>query len=1116
VTRYDASAVLAQLKDFQRDTVEHVFSRMYTDAVPVHRFLVADEVGLGKTLVARGLIAKAIEHLQGDVRRIDIIYVCSNAQIARQNLRRLHAGGDHQQLELAERITMLPARTKELKHNAVNLISFTPGTSFDLKGGVGMAAERALLRLILRRAWGEGAFKSRGSMRAFQGGVSTYDRFRSRYQRIVREYGRSLDDGLIAAFADALTDYDRRAKSMGQPTLREQFAQICETFRNERPVSGWTSRERRLRNRFIGDVRDLLARVCLDSLEPDLIILDEFQRFKHLLEAPESEEASPGAQLASELFNYVDRETQSRTRVLLLSATPYKMLTTSADAAGDDEDHHEDLVATVDFLLEHDKDAVDRFRGDLRDLRRALLQVGRDRGLAAQAGRERVEATLRRVVVRTERLAATSDRSGMLAERPCDGLAVEAADIEQFVGSARLARLLDTPDPLEYWKSAPYILNFMDDYKLREEFDKAVHDHRDGLAPLVRRAGALPWPSVRNFRPIDARNPRLRWLTADVIDRGAWQLLWVPPALPYLTPEGPYAHPALATFTKRLVFSSWTMVPKAIATLLSYEAERRMAAAPDGTPKYRNTVEQRQTRGRLLEFSLSGGRLTGLPVLGLLYPSVTLAEAGDPLALSGSRDGTTVPIADSVNEVASRIRDRLDGLVDDIAAHGQVVPTEGRVDETWYWAAPIWMDWLDDRRYTTDFFDDIRDVNYDYAGADPNAAGDRRFLDHLRHIERTALGADYPTLGRIPTDLPEVLAKIALTGPGVIATRTLARISGRRFTDLDVRRAACRVAWALRSLFNLPETTELIRSLYPGDPYWQRILDYALAGNLQSVLDEYAHVLVPMRGYLDPAAEDVAKDLATAMHDTINIRTVNYAVSRIEAQGHAVRVDATGRMRASFAVRLSDERSDDGSTTRVSEVRDAFNSPFWPFVLTTTSIGQEGLDFHSFCHAIVHWNLPSNPVDLEQREGRVHRFKGHAVRKNVAGDFGRIGRRAAGDPWEAMFTAAHDGRAHGQTDIVPYWVYVGDGQARIDRYIPALPLSRDRSRAEALKRSVASYRLAFGQPRQDDLLAYLEGQIDPDEVEQIAGTLKIDLVPPPASSSAPVLTEGGVHRRSDR
>ena len=37
-------------------------------------------------------------------------------------------------------------------------------------------------------------------------------------------------------------------------------------------------------------------------------------------------------------------------------------------------------------------------------------------------------------------------------------------------------------------------------------------------------------------------------------------------------------------------------------------------------------------------------------------------------------------------------------------------------------------------------------------------------------------------------------------------------------------------------------------------------------------------------------------------------------------------------------------------------------------MLASTSIGQEGLDFHNYCRRIVHWNLPSNPIDLEQRE----------------------------------------------------------------------------------------------------------------------------------------------------
>ena len=80
-----------RLKDFQQATVDYVFRRLYDDADPATRFLVADEVGLGKTLCARGLIARTIEHLQQEgVRRIDVVYVCSNVDIARQNIERLN------------------------------------------------------------------------------------------------------------------------------------------------------------------------------------------------------------------------------------------------------------------------------------------------------------------------------------------------------------------------------------------------------------------------------------------------------------------------------------------------------------------------------------------------------------------------------------------------------------------------------------------------------------------------------------------------------------------------------------------------------------------------------------------------------------------------------------------------------------------------------------------------------------------------------------------------------------------------------------------------------------------------------------------------------------------
>ena len=44
-------------------------------------------------MVAKGLIAKTVEHLWDTKKRIDVVYICSNSQIARQNLSRLNVVG---------------------------------------------------------------------------------------------------------------------------------------------------------------------------------------------------------------------------------------------------------------------------------------------------------------------------------------------------------------------------------------------------------------------------------------------------------------------------------------------------------------------------------------------------------------------------------------------------------------------------------------------------------------------------------------------------------------------------------------------------------------------------------------------------------------------------------------------------------------------------------------------------------------------------------------------------------------------------------------------------------------------------------------------------------------
>jgi hypothetical protein len=62
--------------------------------------------------------------------------------------------------------------------------------------------------------------------------------------------------------------------------------------------------------------------------------------------------------------------------------------------------------------------------------------------------------------------------------------------------------------------------------------------------------------------------------------------------------------------------------------------------------------------------------------------------------------------------------------------------------------------------------------------------------------------------------------------------------------------------------------------------------------------------------------------------------------------------------------------------------------------------------------------------------------------------------------------------------------------------VPALPLSKDEQRLSNLLDALVVYRMVFGQPRQDELLAYLRRTLTPEQIEDVADRLRIDLTPP--------------------
>ncbi len=66
----------------------------------------------------------------------------------------------------------------------------------------------------------------------------------------------------------------------------------------------------------------------------------------------------------------------------------------------------------------------------------------------------------------------------------------------------------------------------------------------------------------------------------------------------------------------------------------------------------------------------------------------------------------------------------------------------------------------------------------------------------------------------------------------------------------------------------------------------------------------------------------------------------------------------------------------------------------------------------------------------------------------------------------------------------------------IERHVSALPLSREAEHLPALRNSLAVYRMVFGQPRQQDLVSYLQERLSSEEITRNLERLRIDLSPP--------------------
>ena len=160
-----SNSTTKKAKEFQLATANHIEQIFRSGRQK--RVLLADEVGLGKTIMAKEVIDR-IRTMRTEVHddMYRVVYVCSNINIVQQNTRNLgmeqlnisESRLSMQHLVIQEKVAELRA-SGDYREDGIYeegkmpelLIPLTPATSFSMQQGYGNMNERALMFCMVKR-----------------------------------------------------------------------------------------------------------------------------------------------------------------------------------------------------------------------------------------------------------------------------------------------------------------------------------------------------------------------------------------------------------------------------------------------------------------------------------------------------------------------------------------------------------------------------------------------------------------------------------------------------------------------------------------------------------------------------------------------------------------------------------------------------------------------------------------------------------------------------------------------------------------------------------------------------------------------------------------------------
>jgi len=1017
-----------EAKAFQQATIEAALSALTGNGA--RRFLVADEVGLGKTIVAGGVIQRMPRRTEN--RPLCVLYVCSNLAIARQNMEGLlsfMSAEKKSAIGTIDRPSLLPTRERPTNEK-VNVFQLTPDTAIPTRKGQprgGKMEERALALSLLTKGVSDSrlytAFRLSAGDESFGGWVRYFEAVANRRNGLGGIAFRKLFQQALRDVLDARADLGARIRKMLDDENHQDL---------------------------VAAARTALAIAGLRSLKPDLVIFDEFQRFRDLTDVnedpsdDEGTEAMSRKRAAARVLEAIRGDAgEGAPALLLLSATPYMPYRNSRErlVTSSRETHQSaDFFDLVEFLAAG-RDTADSARRLFSELREEF-RTGDIASPRAKGLRRKLTELLLPLMSRTERQSFSSAMADTSTQEalPID---LGAGDLKQFqsLSESFSEAYRDWIVPL--WQSVPLPMQTLGSRYSAWENRKSMPSEVS-LSEVDRDSYRVPreWP-----------HPRMRALVRRV-SQPHIAMPWCRPSLPWWPLGGKWRSATGSTEDEKvLVFSRFRAVPTGVSGLLSYGMEAHLIAGK----RFRNPV-----------YGAKGAHW--------LKASSSLLELFHPSALLASLEPLHAPLG-NLKGMRSEVKRQLWARLTQLGVKRALIQRPKR--RGWELLAALEAKaglW----EASASAWEKLDDVASD-DGSDPLSEALLRWRE----------AAKKPCVDVSEAEA-ESLVALAMDAPGVVLLRAFNRHWPDAPSASDQLDHVLRTSWrGVRSYLNQRWFfADLVQRI--GEGYPVAIRRAVLEGGFESMLDEHFWYLsqkpgIDWRGALSELDSGLGlRGANVTLHDTdgedgprsFRLRS-HFAASMTEAKSRT-------ESKADQAATGSVEASEDGDEPlRPDEVRRAFNSPFWPKVLVTTSIGQEGLDLHPWCKSLAHWDLASGPVALEQREGRITRFASLAVRRAVAdslkGDL--VEDAEALSPWTRLATLA-EAKLADDSGLAPWWVVDG---AKCHNYVLAASNSEQLLHMEEACRERALYRLVLGMPDQTDLLNVLKVKLenrDPDDMRK--------------------------------